>query len=280
MATWQQLQWRRVNKQKISEQELADLRLQRARHRSLLEGLPGRQPLINLKNIHQGRRAFIIGTGPSLLISDLDQLKDEITFGCNKIYLAFDQTDWRPSYYFVLDRLVAENNKEKIRSLSLQKFLDHRLQPLFQDDPDAVYIRNLGLIEKAEQSFSKDPTVGAYCGGTVLYHHLQMAYYMGIREVYLLGVDFHFTVPSIHKKRRESGGSDIVRGGPVNHFHPDYRKSGEEWFAPKLEMQRRAFRIAKETFKADGGKVLNASRKSWLRVFPRVKFDQLMRKKQ
>jgi len=64
--------------------------------------------LSNLCNIHKDSRAFIIGSGPGLRIEDLDKLKNEITFACNKIYLAFEKTDWRPNYLSVTDNLVAK----------------------------------------------------------------------------------------------------------------------------------------------------------------------------
>ena len=41
-----------------------------------------------LKDCHRGRRAVIVGNGPSLNVADLERLKDEITFASNKIYLA------------------------------------------------------------------------------------------------------------------------------------------------------------------------------------------------
>ena len=47
--------------------------------------------LAELKDIHKGRRAFIIGNGPSLKQTDLSKLKNEITFGMNRIYLLFDR---------------------------------------------------------------------------------------------------------------------------------------------------------------------------------------------
>ena len=41
------------------------------------------------KDIHKGKRAFIIGNGPSLKQTDLTKLKNEFTFGLNRIYLCF-----------------------------------------------------------------------------------------------------------------------------------------------------------------------------------------------
>ena len=57
--------------------------------------------LRKLKNIHKNNRAFILGNGPSLCVEDLNKIKDDITFPANKIYLAFDETSFRPKYYFV-----------------------------------------------------------------------------------------------------------------------------------------------------------------------------------
>ncbi len=48
--------------------------------------------LAALKDKYRGERCFIIGNGPSLRETDTSKLKDEFTFGMNRIYLAFE--DW------------------------------------------------------------------------------------------------------------------------------------------------------------------------------------------
>ena len=55
------------------------------------------------KDIHKGKRCFIIGNGPSLQMSDLEILykNKEICFGVNRIFLGFNDTEWRPDYYVV-----------------------------------------------------------------------------------------------------------------------------------------------------------------------------------
>jgi hypothetical protein len=64
--------------------------------------------LAALKNIHKGKRAFIIGNGPSLKQTDLSKLKNEITFGMNRIYLAFPEFGFSTSYLCVTNDLVIE----------------------------------------------------------------------------------------------------------------------------------------------------------------------------
>ena len=42
------------------------------------------------QNIHQGKRCFIIGTGPSLNQTDFDLIKNEILIGVNTLYRGID----------------------------------------------------------------------------------------------------------------------------------------------------------------------------------------------
>jgi hypothetical protein len=99
---------------------------------------------------------------------------------------------------------------------------------------------------------------------------------MGIREIYLLGLDFSFNVPSRVVQTIESGYERALESvGEVNHFHPDYRKPGEIWAIPRLDCQKVVFQLARRQFESVGGKVYNASRQSKLDVFDRVDLESL-----
>lgn len=80
---------------------ILDARKKRIQERYLRS--PDSWYLKTLKGIHAGKRCFIIGNGPSLCAEDLDKLKDEYTFAANRIYEIFYLTEWRPTYYFVVD---------------------------------------------------------------------------------------------------------------------------------------------------------------------------------
>ncbi len=236
--------------------------------------------LHQLKDRHRGRRAFVIGAGPSLVTGDLDRLHDEITFASNKIYLAFDNTAWRPTYYSVIDVLVARNNAEKIRSQKLTHIHSAHVRPVLGEDPRFLYLHHLLPIPFAgapAPGFSRDLLCGVYGGHTVIYLQLQLALYMGIREAYLIGVDFSFDVPgeAVTDSKTELGETVIRSRGEVNHFHPDYRKSGETWTMPHLDEQRLAFRRAGQAFEAAGGRLVNASRRTKLDVLPVDDFDRV-----
>ena len=66
------------------------------------------QRILTLKDKHKGQRCFIIGNGPSLRNTDLTLLKNEITFGLNRIYLLFGQMGFTTSYFVSINRLVIE----------------------------------------------------------------------------------------------------------------------------------------------------------------------------
>ena len=67
----------------------------------------------------------------------------------------------------------------------------------------------------------------------------------------------------------------MVSEGEINHFHPDYRKEGEVWGLPDLELQERSFRLARTVFEINGRRISNATRGGKLGVFPRVDLDSL-----
>lgn len=230
--------------------------------------------VVALKNKHKGRRCFIIGSGPSLKNEDLDRLKDEVTFACNKIYLAFDSTEWRPTYYSVIDTLVAENNKPEIDALKLNKIFEQTIRPYFTEE-QAIWLNSLDHTSAEERKFSTNALEGVYGGSSVLYFQMQLAFYMGIREIYLIGVDFSFDIPKSTGEICPSG--EILKSqGEVNHFHPDYRKPGETWTMPLLDKQYMAFSAAKTAVESQRGKIFNASRSTKLDVFPLVNFDDIV----
>ncbi len=240
---------------------------------------PHFERIARFKDCHKGKRGFIIGSGPSLKIEDLDLLKNEITFACNKIYLAFDKTSWRPSYYSVVDSMVAGNNARKINKYDLVKIFSNSVRCNFIGKKDIYWLRDIGSTKINNQlqfSFSTDLTEGANGGYTVIYTMLQLAYYMGLQEVYLLGLDFSFEIPEPSTKKSPIGETLLYGKGEVNHFHPEYRSKGEAWTMPRLDLQYQAFNCAKSAFEADGRVIYNASRQTRLDVFPRVTLQDVL----
>ena len=164
--------------------------------------------LRNLKDIHKGKRAFIIANGPSLSTQDLEQIKDEISFGCNKIYLKYPETEWRPTYYFCEDRNVLQQTHRQINEFvkgSSRVFVplnlpNSNVPPITERIDGAVYYRALWpdwrTISNPGLLFSTELDEGVVIGGTVVYTMIQFARYMGFEQIYILGCDHRFAAMS------------------------------------------------------------------------------------
>lgn len=237
-------------------------------------------------NIHIGKRAFILGNGPSLKITDLDLLGDEITFASNKIYLAFDHTNWRPTYYNVADELVAFYNSPTIQTVNSCRIIMQTVKKYFPDEANVLWMEELmdnTVLKETKDPytfsnerlfFSTDCRKGLQAGWTIIYNQLQLAFCMGIREVFLIGVDFSFDVPPSIVDSKIYGKA-VESHGEINHFHKDYRKPGEKWAIPNLDYQHKMFEKARDVYKQNGGIIYNASRTTRLDVFPRIAFESI-----
>ena len=51
-------------------------------------------------------RVTFVGNGPSLTLDKLNAI-DNHSFGCNRIQLLYDKTEWRPDYYVYTDRYAS-----------------------------------------------------------------------------------------------------------------------------------------------------------------------------
>src|SRR5215211_8834959 len=54
--------------------------------------------LATLKDIHKGKRAFVIANGPSLKHTDMSKLRSKFTFRMNRIYLMFKEIGFSTTY--------------------------------------------------------------------------------------------------------------------------------------------------------------------------------------
>ena len=215
-------------------------------------------------NRHHGQRCVIIGNGPSLNKMDLSFLKDEITFGMNRIYLLFDKWDFRPTYYVSVNPLVIEQSAEQIRKITSPKFLGLKGLPYIQNHQDTIFLQSIRT-----PSFSKDPREGLWEGHTVTYVAMQLAYFMGFSDVILIGVDHHFKIQGPANKEVISEGDD------PNHFHPQYFGKGVRWQLPDLAKSELAYSLAKQAFESDGRRILDATVDSHLTIFPKAEYRQI-----
>ena len=229
--------------------------------------------LRKLKRIHEGQRCFIIGNGPSLTPNDLDILKthNEITFAFNRIFHIFDLTSWRPTYYISQDEKMLAGCQKEVEEIEAKiKFIPAELEWYYNiniKDCTLFHIENCDFNKKP--LFSEDIAKRIYNSRTVVFTAIQIAVYMGFKEIFLLGVDHHFHT-SMNSK-----GKIVVDQSAKDYFSDKYNEDKEHLYIPNTDLSTLAFIAAKEYAETHNIKIYNATRGGKLEVFPRVEFNQL-----
>lgn len=215
---------------------------------------------------YQGERCFIIGNGPSINRTDLSLLRNEVKFVMNRGYLLFDRLGSTDGVYFLsVNELVIQQFAGDIAHLNVPRFLSWKTRDSVALTPGTVFFHTTG----AAHGFSKHPQRVIYEGNTVTFAAMQWAYFMGFREVILIGVDHSFATQGTPHKAVTTAESD------PNHFDPNYFGRGVTWQLPDLSGSEVAYRIAKQVYEADGRVIRDATVGGKLDVFPKVAYESL-----
>lgn len=218
------------------------------------------------KGIHDGERCFIIGNGPSLTAKDLDLIKDEYSFSCNKIYKIYNQTIWRPYYYVVDDRGFVSKDYENIISTVKAKakfvgveFEMNLAKPFLNSD--VILLKEKTILNDNRPAWNLDIHDYICAGHTVTFPMVQIAIYMGFKELYLIGNDCSYLATLEN---------DTIA---KNHFYEDDDDRTSERDAYNLFY---AFESIKKCAEQNGVKVFNATRGGALEIFERVDLESVI----
>ena len=186
--------------------------------------------IADLKDVHDGKRLFILASGPSINDLDLSLLRHRLVMGLNRSFLA-----WPDSYYHcVFDHRLFEEFEQELKRV--------RYLITLTDRPWGVPLYLLGA-----EGFSWNLEEGIYSGYTISYFALQVAVHLGFKEIFYLGLDLTHLARETH------------------FFGKDYRSRNHE--QTEFPRMRQSFeRIAPEL--ADRGiEVRNCSPVSTLECF-------------
>lgn len=229
--------------------------------------------LKHFKNLHVGKRCFLIGNGPSLKATDLTMIHDngDLSFAFNRIYNMFEETVWRPTYYVSQDqKMLAGSTKQVNELIDCVKFI-----PIEFEWYDGIHVKNATFFhiknkdESGYPAFSEDISKCIYNSKTVVYSAIQIAVYMGIKEIYLIGVDHHFHT-SINNK-----GEIVIDPTAKDYFTDKYNEDKADLYIPNTDLSTLTYMAAKKYADYNGINIFNATRGGKLEVFPRVGFDTL-----
>ena len=225
--------------------------------------------LAQFKDIHKGKRAFVIGNGPSLRQMDLTHLRNEFTFGMNRIYLLFPELGFHTTYYCATNDLVIEQFNQDMLALPMPKFLAWRSRRHFSNSLPIAELPTFLYTSYTGPGFSSDVRRRVWEGATVTNVALQIAFHMGFQQVILIGVDHDFT------SKGDANKTVVSQGDDPNHFAPDYFGKGYKWQLPDLDTSEIGYAFAREAYQKAGREVLDATVGGKLTLFPKVDYNSL-----
>jgi len=189
--------------------------------------LPGKKRLkknIVLKNLHEGKRSFLVLNGESLQQIDITKLKDEYTFGVGYIFLHEDIEKMNLTFYLNPERSSAfypgaahwpESCLGPIGDGGMGRFyqeIEKRLgnkTTLFLHSDNYKYIqrnnffkdkvkyfikgkKGFCLNEKIPYEIAADLTKRRISGGGSVFFSILIMMYMGFKEIYLCGAGYTY----------------------------------------------------------------------------------------
>lgn len=196
-------------------------------------------PISNYKNLHEGKNLFILASGPSLAQQDLSLLKNKIVMGLNRSILVYPE----PYYQCVFDHRLFDLYADPLK----------KVRQLFtlEDRPWGLPLKLLG-----GEGYSENLEEGIYSGYTISYFALQIAVYMGFKNIFYLGLD-------------------LKHDGANTHFfgQDPQTKNHEQTEFPRMlkTLEHGASIVASKNIK-----VFNCSPDSTLKAFPKMDFEKTL----
>ena len=248
-----------------------------------------------LKDVHKGKRCFIIGNGPSLKHHDLNKLTNEYVFTVNYMMKSDCFKILNSNYHLFFDPIVfdlnpeKEDDKEKLeliaktnktnpdmtyiipyrrRTSFLKLFPDHKFVFIYNYKTYTPLLKKSSSLHRITPGFQN-----------VIVYAINTALYMGFKEIYLLGVDMtgfleYFEYNKINdqwghsysktEKEKEKILKVLIDNNIDNEF---YLKTYGKTFEHLKVMQNNVL--------AKNAKLLNASGHGALDFIPRVDYEKI-----
>lgn len=239
------------------------------------------------KNRHSKERCFVVGTGPSIKAQELTLLKDEFVIGVSGLFQHRDIESIAPNYYVLPPVFRGHGNYyDEDNFISWMKDMDTVLKNdtiMFLDIGDKKYIDKYQIFKDKQIIWInympwtqntpikqidplRMPSIFSVSEAAI-----QVALYLGFKELYLLGFD-HSWQDDIWKHFDENY---------MKHFDEQKLTTCKEWVDSEHEMIRHA-KIFNKYKKLNTLKEniynANANPNSYVDTFPKVKFEDLFSK--
>ena len=251
------------------------------------------------KDIHRGKRCFIIGNGPSIRSVDLSLLSEEYTVTVNQMprNKAFEKIHtqyhlWADERFFSLQR----DNAEDMELLDVMRSVNT------ENNHPTVFYKADAMKMIDEFQLDKELNIEYYMDGrmgdglplndyplnrplplfsTCVHYAIMIAIYMGFSEIYLLGCDCTSILNTINARVADATSFEYAYDITENEKRRMVRINTQssladefEWYGILLETYGQLFKYAQQ----HGCKLFNATDGSIIENVPKVKLLEVLMK--
>ena len=157
---------------------------------------------------------------------------------------------------------MAEDRKDRINSIEGPiKLFPAYLAYCLEEGENTIFFNHRPRVSYPDGfDFSLDASDVTYTGCTVTNTCLQLAHYFGFEQIYLIGVDANYLIPTdVNQGADYSVGVLDMPSDDPNHFHPDYFGKGFRWHDPQVNKMIEAYREAKKVTDTTDRRIYNAT---------------------
>lgn len=251
--------------------------------------------LKTFKNIHQGERCFILASGPSIKDQDLSFLQNETCIAVSQFFLHPQIQQIKPKYHCLApqhepfnddtNKIIFDNYKKHytfpvkcfIGTTSFRHSYYNFLKNNSDYNIDSYFIDYSKAVDLNEYNYKSelvwDITENPFLIRTVIYEAIQLAYYMGFKKIYLLGVD-HDYLKDVNRLSNHHFYDDSKSFSDEKHLA---QITKEDWFYI-YHLRWKQYRLMKTFLQEQGVEIQNLTPNSMLDVFPIGKLEDILEK--
>ena len=151
----------------------------------------------SLYNTRKNEDIWILGNAPSINKCNLASLEFKNTIGLNGSPLLLEKLGYNSTYYLITDRRFLQHPEKA--QIAQKEFSKDNIKIVndvlttdvakFSDIKNVLFAKCL-----SRDGFSLNLAKGFHFGSTTVMLGIQLGYYLGCKNIYLLGVDFNYVI--------------------------------------------------------------------------------------
>ncbi|MDM8209873.1 hypothetical protein [Mediterraneibacter glycyrrhizinilyticus] len=254
------------------------------------------QENIKYKNIHKGKRCFILGNGPSIKDVDFDSLHGEFVFTVNQSARMKDFYKLNTNYHFWADPMFFKRfddaSSEELLNIMKAVNTDNNRPVVFFPLEQKKFIVENNLAQELNVQYFQgaihfyagyDHAIDftgytpSYC--TVVQWCISMAIYMGFKEIYLLGCDNTSLLVTLKSALKQNDDEDYgyhVTENEKRRMEKQLEVNSVEVYTESYLKNIRQYRYLYEYCKKRKIKLVNCSSTTILDSLPRISLESVL----